>query len=181
MTTIKNLLEEAADKIRYALYMIDQGYHLEANIDSYTVPEDVNEIFETFPDFKACVLSAFPDIVGKGEFIDDSEAYIDDDAKRHVYYWASLPKYGEDFVEYDTGAVKNFRWTIQMAVKTAIYQGTRRAFGTTFGEAIDNLYTCQSPTILNQQKLVTRPRPARRKTKPAFNLLINRGYHYDNY
>lgn len=151
MTTIKNLLEEAADKIRYALYMIDQGYHLEANIDSYTVPvKDVNEIFETFLDFKSCVISAFPDTVEKGQFIDDSESFINDDPKRHVYYWASLPKYGDDFVEYDTGAVKNYRWTIHMAVKTAIYQGTRRAFGATFGEAIDNLYTCQSPTMLNQ-------------------------------
>lgn len=152
MTTIKNLLEEAADKIRDALYLIDQGYHLEANIDAYTVPvTDVkDEIFESFSDFKACVVSAFPDIVEKGEFIDDSEAYIDDIPKRRVYYWASFPKNGDDFVEYDTSAVKNFRWTIHMAVKTAIYQGTRRGFGATLGEAIDNLYTCQSPTMLNQ-------------------------------
>lgn len=152
MTTIKNLLEEAADKIRDALYLIDQGYHLDANIDAYTVPvTDVkDEIFESFSDFKDCVVSAFPDSVQKGEFIDDSEAYIDDDHNRCVYYWASLPKYGADFVEYDTGAVKNFRWIIHMDVKTAIYQGTRKGFGSTLGEAIDNLYTCQSPTMLNQ-------------------------------
>lgn len=144
MTTIKNLLEEAADKIRDALYLIDQGYHLEANIDAYTVPvTDVkDEIFESFSDFKACVVSAFPDSVQKGEFIDDSEAYIDDDHKRCVYYWASFPKEGSDFVEYDTGAVRDFRWTI--------CQGNRRASGATFGEAINNLYTRQSPTMLNQ-------------------------------
>lgn len=100
------------------------------------------EIFETFLDFQACVISAFPNSLDRGEFINDSEAFINDDPKRHVYYWASLPKYGADFVEYDTGAVKNFRWTI--------CQGTRRGFGATFGEAINNLYTRQSPTMLNQ-------------------------------
>lgn len=152
MTTIKNLLEEAADKIRDAIYLIDQGYHLDADIDAYTVPvTDVkDEIFESFSDFKACVISAFPHTPDRGEFIDDSEAYVGDDVKRHVYYWASLPKHGSDFVEYDTGNVKKFRWTIHMAVKTAIYQGTSKGFGSTLGEAIDNLYTCQSPTILNQ-------------------------------
>jgi len=128
-------------------FFFNEETEFEDEDTSYTVPEDVNEIFETFSDFKACVISAFPDIVEKGEFIDDSEAYEDDVPKRRVYYWASLPKYGTQFVEYDTGAVKNFRWTILMEIHTAMYQGTRKAFGPNLREAIDNLYTCP---ILNQ-------------------------------
>lgn len=144
MPTITNLLKKAVDKIRDALYLLAQGYDVKANIDtSYTVPvTDVkDEIFETFTDFQACVIAKFPDALEKGEFIDASKAFPEEDPKRCVYYWGGFPQYGTNYAEYDTGTVKNFRWTI--------CQGNRKAFGPTLREAIDYLYTCP---MLNHKK-----------------------------
>lgn len=146
MTTIMQLLEnaidilgsdcpninEASDRVKDAMFYLTQGRHCDDDLTSKTVLVNLDPL--TFGEFKACVFAQLENAEEVGTFIDDTECYVDDDPKRYVYYWASLPKYGSEYIEYDTGNQEAFRWIIHI--------GNRRVFGRTFGEVCDNFHTC---------------------------------------
>lgn len=104
-------------------------------IGRYTYADEPGYIEHlTFEDFKACVKAQLENAEEVGTFIDDSECYIDDDPKRYVYYWASNPVNGCEFIEYDSGNAPDFQWQI--------YIGNCKVFGRNFNEVTDKFRTC---------------------------------------